>query len=388
MYTWNFQYVSKVRLAETFQQLSLNDQRGDILIRIHTSIHLKEEAVDLAKFIKNMVPNAQIFGTSTSAVINSGRIANNQCLISVSQMTKAKIKTALFPAFDPISGRAAGADELCRQIADSLVTADTRLMLAFFTPKYQEIYRFVEKSNEYFPDIQMTGGVANLPDFNRKLAREAGFLFNENGWSEDGLLVAAFSGKKFDALSSFSSGVQAVGRDHVITKAIGGCILEVDNVDAAREYRIGIGEELYEHSDLANLFPIVYSDADDVPVYMVYYPDEAPGNLISPKDPGYEAEYAAHPEVDPSVSGELVVLNHNVIPGRKVKRAFIYDKKIVADNRMLFRRIENFEKVETIFAYACVMRNRLYPKCVKWELSVYSNSNFSGCIYMLILVYS
>ena len=49
MFTWNFQYISKKRLSETFRQLMLNPQKGDILIRIHTAIHLEEEAVDLAK---------------------------------------------------------------------------------------------------------------------------------------------------------------------------------------------------------------------------------------------------------------------------------------------------------------------------------------------------
>ena len=87
MFTWNFQYVSKTILAETFNQLMLNSNQGDILIRIHTAIHLEEEAVDLARFIKNLVPSAKIFGTSTSAVIHMGKLVQNQCVISVTQMS-------------------------------------------------------------------------------------------------------------------------------------------------------------------------------------------------------------------------------------------------------------------------------------------------------------
>ena len=45
MFTWNLQYISKNRLAEAFDQLMLNPRNGDILIRIHTAIHLENEAV-------------------------------------------------------------------------------------------------------------------------------------------------------------------------------------------------------------------------------------------------------------------------------------------------------------------------------------------------------
>ena len=86
VFTWNFQYISKARLAETFGQLRLSAEAGDILVRIHTAIHVEEEAVDLARFIAKLVPGAHIFGTSTSAVIGWGRLIRNQCVISVTKM--------------------------------------------------------------------------------------------------------------------------------------------------------------------------------------------------------------------------------------------------------------------------------------------------------------
>ena len=74
MFTWNLQYISKTRLSDTLNQLMLNSRKGDIIIRIHTAIHLAEEAVELAAFIKNIIPRAHIFGTSTSAIILGGRL--------------------------------------------------------------------------------------------------------------------------------------------------------------------------------------------------------------------------------------------------------------------------------------------------------------------------
>ena len=86
MFTWNYQYISKARLATSLEQMGLQPEKGDILIRIHTAIHLQDDAVELARFIKTIVPEAKIVGTSTSAVINRGKLAMNQCVISVTQM--------------------------------------------------------------------------------------------------------------------------------------------------------------------------------------------------------------------------------------------------------------------------------------------------------------
>lgn len=100
MFTWNLQYISRARLAETISQLMLGTQRGDILVRIHTSIHKENEAVELAGFIKELIPNANIFGTSASATIMKGHLSQNQCLISITQMQTGTIRSAMIPVFD------------------------------------------------------------------------------------------------------------------------------------------------------------------------------------------------------------------------------------------------------------------------------------------------
>ena len=358
----------------------LNANMGDILIRIHTAIHIPEEAVDLAKFIVNLVPGAKIFGTSTSSVINLGRVTKNQCVISVTQMDDGVIKTARISTFDAEKDMPVGANELCELVRDAVVSDDTKLLLTFLTPGYFDAYKFVDKTNECFPGVQMIGGVADDVDFSMKASTDSGFVFDENGWSDEAIILAAFGGSRFDALSSCASGVQDIGEDHEITDSLGCCILDVNGSDAAREYRIGIGDELMEHGELANLFPVVYSDVPDIPIYLHYYANESLENVLPKNDPWNKADYEAHPDIDSKKGRELVLTNHNLIIGRKMRRAFIYDRKIVADNRALFRRIENFEKSETIFAYACTLRHQLFPNCVKWELSAYENSNMCGCV--------
>lgn len=379
MFTWNFQYISKARLAETFEQLRLNSQVGDILIRIHTAIHLEDEAVDLARFIAKLVPGAHIFGTSTSAAICWGKLIPNQCVISVTQMSKGSVRTALLPTF-ALDGSALATDELCRNVKDAVIDEDTKLMLTFLTGKYLDVYSFVEQCNDYFPGVQMIGGLANTSEINLKKFLDSGFVFNENGWSNKGIILAAISGSEVESYSSYATGVQAIGEDCEITDTFGTCILSIDGKDAASEYRIGVGDQLVDRPELTNLFPYVYSQASDIPIFVRFSDDQSIEESFPKDNIVNKPLYEAHPDIDTCAKREMINANHNVSVGKKLKRAFIYDRKIIADNRTLFRHIENFEKAETIFGYSCIARSMIYSNCVKWELSAYENSNMCGCI--------
>ncbi len=380
MFTWNFQYVSKAKLADTFNQLMLNYHKGDILIRIHTAIHLEEEAVELARFIKNIVPGAQIFGTSTSAVINWGRVARNQCVVSVTQMSGGHVKAMLLPTYDEEGRVPLPVDTLCKNVKDAVIDEDTKLMLTFLTGKYQNVYKFVERCNDYFPGVQMIGGLANTSDINLRKFLDSGFVFNENGWSDKGIVLAAISGKNVESYSSYATGVQVIGEELEITDTFGTCILSIDGKDAATEYRRGVGDELKERPELTNLFPFVYSDAADIPIFVRFSDDHSINDVFPEDNPVNDEAYKKHPGIDGTKKIEMINANHNVEVGKKIKRAFIYDGKIISDNRALFRRIENFEKAETIFGYSCIARSMIYSNCVKWELSAYENSNMCGCI--------
>jgi len=379
MFTWNFQYISKKRLAVAFEQLMLRQENGDILVRIHTAIHSESEAVELAKFISALVPGAHIFGTSTSAVINGGKLSPDQCVISVTQMDKGTVRTALLPTFDE-DDRPLTPDTLCENVRDAVISDDSKLMLTFLTSKYLDVYSFVDRCNKYFPGVQMIGGLANTSEINLRKFIDAGFIFNEKGWSNKGIIVASISGKSVDSYTSCATGVQVIGGESEITDTFGTCILTLDGKDAATEFIRGTGAELTKRPELTNLFPYVYSDAQDIPVFVRYSDDMSISEMFDRNSPMNAVNYGIHQELDVDAKRPMINANHNVIVGKKLKRAFIYDRKIIADNHALFRHVENFEKAETIFAYSCIARSMIYSNCTKWELSAYANSNMCGCI--------
>ncbi|MCR5337088.1 MAG: EAL domain-containing protein [Lachnospiraceae bacterium] len=353
MFTWNLQYISKTRLADTLRQLMIDSEKGDILIRIHTAIHTADEAVDLAAFVKGVVPGASILGTSTSAVIHEGKLHPDQCLISVTQMERAGLKAVRLSIPKDVPAREddpkASARQLCQEIKDTIVQGDEGFLLTFFSAGYRDVKRFVEVSNEIMPGFQMIGGIAGGMNLAGSEQANRGFIFDETGWSASGVIAACFGGQQLSAVGSMVTGVQIVDEELKITKAEDNVILGIDNTASSEKYRAGIGDAVRKNPELSFLFPLVYVDHKNVP-FMFGYTDEG------------------------------LRTNHNIDVGETLKRGFIYDKKIIADNRSAFNRIETFEKAETIFGYSCRDRSRLYPNSVMWELSIYENSNISGCL--------
>ena len=186
MFTWNLQFVSKKRLEDTLNQLMISSEdRNDILVRIHTAIHTADEAVDLAAFIKGLIPNAQILGSSTSAIISGGKLMHDQCLISISQMDEGNVHAARIPV-EEADGRTVTAEALCTSTANLMIRDNTKLLFAFSPKHYLDIERFVELCNNQMPTVQMIGGVTDWSD----LIGDTGFVFDENGWSEQEIILS------------------------------------------------------------------------------------------------------------------------------------------------------------------------------------------------------
>ncbi|MBR6401919.1 MAG: EAL domain-containing protein [Eubacterium sp.] len=380
MFTWNFQHISKNRLVETFEQLKLDESDGDILVRIHTASHFPDEAVELARYIKSLVPDAKIFGTSTSAIISNGKLIPDQCLISITQMSRGHIRTARFSTLKNHTDNQMAYNELCEKVKEAVIGEKTKFLLTFLTAGYFDVYRFVEKSNELFPGVKMFGGLADGPGSGLSTEPQYSFIFDENGWDDDGIILAAIDGGSVDSLCLYATGVEPIGEEMEVTDTFSTLVMEVNGIDAGKRYEMGIGSGIGNNPNLTCLFPFAYVDSPDFPVYVSYIENKSIEDIFPKSNPANRKFYDEHPDIDTKEKKAFIKANHYVKKGQKFRKAFIFDKKIISDNRALFRKIESFEKAETIFAYSCIVRSTVYSNCVKWELSAYENSNMSGCI--------
>lgn len=379
MFTWNFHYISKARLSETLRQLNLPSKKGEVLVRIHTAIHLADEAVDLARFIKNIVPNATIFGTSTSSVINGGRYAQNQCIISVSLMDDRKIRSQMIPYMDAENDSIVPAKLICGQIKHELIEDDTKLLLTAISGKYMDSMVFIDRCNDTFPGLPMMGGVVSSNTSTMAELTKDGFVFNEETWSAHAILLVSFSGNELESFVSCATGIQVIGEEEEITDTFRSALLTIGNQDAVSAFTFGLPELLDDFPRMRLLLPYVYTDLEEVPVYMDYCPDTSLQVLFPKDEPQNVQDYAIRSDIDVEVERNLLCTQYSIQPGNKIRRAFIYDEKVASDNRLMFRRVESFEKAETIFAYTGFVRMTNFKNFTKWELSAYENSNACGC---------
>ena len=125
--------------------------KGDILVRIHTAIHKPDEAVELARFIKDIIPGAHILGTSTSAIISGGKLIGDQCVISITQMSEGSIRCARIPVTDEAG--IVPPSRLIEKVKQAVIGDDTKEMLIFFTEMYRDINHFVDQSNTELPGV-------------------------------------------------------------------------------------------------------------------------------------------------------------------------------------------------------------------------------------------
>jgi len=369
--------MSKVRLAETLKQLNLNAKEGSVLIRIHTAIHLEDEAVDLAKYIKSIVPQALILGTSTSAVIYQGKCLQNQCVISVTQMSSGVVKAGMFPLYDEKAGRWVPALDLAQDVKEKLIREDSRLLLTFFTPSYRDVSYFVVESNDVIPGVQMIGGITDHANVN---AQKNGFVFNENGWSDSAAILASFSGPDLESFTSCANGVQAVGKENEITDLFQSVILSINGRNPDETFWLGTLGGLAESRHISGLFPFVYTEAEDISVYLRSVRNKSLLEVVDKNDPVNRVAYEERCDLDEDTRRDMLYTNCYLKKGLTIRKGFIYDKKIIADNRNVFRRVESFEKSETLFAYANSVRTRIYGNCLKWELTPYEKTNMCGCV--------
>ena len=379
MFTWNFHYISRARLSETLRQLNLSSKKGAILVRIHTAIHLPDEAVDLARFIKTIVPDATIFGTSTFSVINGGRGAQNQCVISVSLMDEGKIHSQMISYVDEENDSIVPSKLICGQIRHELVENNTKLLLTAIAGRYMDAKILIDRCNDMFPGMPMMGGVVCSNASTMSDLTKDGFVFNEASWSAHAILIASFSGDELEDFVSCATGIQAIGEEEEVTDTFRSALLTIENQDAISAFAFGLPELMDEYPKMRLLLPYVYSDMEEVPIFMNYFADTSLQALFPKDDSQNVQEYAIRDDIDAETKRKLLCTQYSIQRGHKIRRAFIYDEKVASDNRLMFRRVESFEKAETIFAYTGLVRTMNFKNFTKWELSAYENSNASGC---------
>lgn len=364
MRTYNHLFESMKVLNEFVDELPLSDAKN-ILIRIHSAVHTKEEMQELANKIRELLPSAQIVGCSTTQVICEGKLYPESCLISITVFESADICTARMNCVDE-RGEWKTGSSLAQEMIQDVVGNQEGFLLIFFPLAYSKIEDFVDAVNESGVKIKMLGGAAYFEDENGNSSTDLAYVLEGTQTSSTDVVMALVTAEELHIYGEYVCGVEAVGKMCEISSH--GCFIdEIDGTDGAEWYANYLGKEvLQENPKLANVFPIVKRDERGIAYYVDYVPEAG----RSPEDKKYYLKSY----------GELK-------NGSNVSLGYFHPQKIYNQVKELFTNIGS-KPTETIFSYDCQSRMNFLHNCASWEIANFYTTDISGALLSGEISYS
>lgn len=318
-----------------------------MLIRIHSALRDSQAVNDIVSYISNSLPNAQITGCSTNAVIFNGRRITNACLVSISIADNCFIKSCTLPCFDghdQISGEEI-AVKLCREL--ELCNKKGQLFV-FIPPKYYQCNAFANKLYELAPDIKIIGGVS----CSNESSASGAFTISRCLSSEINLSAAAVSGDNLKCFENYAVGMEKLTDAVPIDSYKDNVISSVGGKDAYQWMSELFNNKITKKNDKTiNIFPIYRKKLNGSAWNINFnYPDDT-NNDIFITDTIQEGEY--------------------------IGLGYISTNSVVDEVFSLYKRLEKVP-AESVFVYSCALRSHMLQNCSTWELSPLMNTHASG----------
>lgn len=350
MRTYNHQYENIEILNEFLGNITVQGAE-QILIRIHSAIHTKEEMDGLVGQIKQIMPEAHIAGCSALQVIREGKLIPDTCLVSVSVFERADILSGHFSCLGD-NGEWKAGQELGEELVQKISSYDHGFLLIFFPLVYSKIEEFVDTINQSGLSVRMLGGAAYMEDAEGNARADLAYVIDEEGASSSDVTFACIAAPGFHVYGDYVCGFEEVGKQSLIRS--NGCYIEeVDHMRGAEWYSSQLGEEnLNKDPALAHVFPVVKRDGKGIAYYVDYVLEDGRYQLKS--------------------FGELK-------SGSEISLGYFHPQKIFDQVSEVMRNVEQ-QPSESIFAYDCQSRMSLLHNCARWENDNFSTTNISGAL--------
>lgn len=208
------------------KEILLATDNKDVLVQVFSGICDKNVLVNIAKHIGELVPGAQVIGTTTNGEIMNGEISGLKTVVSFSIFKQTEVKLG-FAIKEGISDF-----DLGRTIASKLDNDKARVLILFatgLTVNASQLLKGVQSVNDSLP---VAGG--NAGD---NLENTRCFVFTNDDVTDCGVVAAALLGDSVKATRHSHLGWQAIGKEMTVTRAAGSRIYTIDNLPAYQMYR-------------------------------------------------------------------------------------------------------------------------------------------------------
>lgn len=293
-----------------------SESNSAILVQIFSGICEHNFLESLLMKIKELLPQAQIIGTTTSGEIMNGKVSALNTVLSFSIFKNSTIKTFL----NKQSGKTSF--ELGQSIAEQIDDNLSKVLILFSTGQTvngQQLLKGIESIN---PKIPVAGGIAGDNFINQK-----SFVLSNEGITDCGTASAILSGKNLSIDQHWHLCWIPIGKEMTITKADGVRVYTIDNIPAYQVYQNYLGFEEKSSSIINSIFPLM-SSRHGVEIVRV------PSHVYDDDSIDFLEEMAI---------------------GKKVRFSYAHVDMILDTIDSLIREISD-KSAESIFVYSCALR--------------------------------
>ncbi len=345
-------------LYEDFNQLRIWIERQDInhenqlLVTIHSDSLSSTESVELARYIKQLLPHTSIIGSTVSGVIYHGEIYTQKTLISLKELEYgtafSKIQSTL--GLTP--------NDIAQSIQHFSKKVPTHLGIALFDFSQQDLAEITDTLTTIMPNVRFVGGIAGNMYEDGSVES---FLFDDNGHYTNAYAVTFFSSEYILGYSDIITGHNPISKHFTITKADGVYIDEIEDTPAAQwiEEQLSL-QELAKNSTTneteANIllhFPLVFDDYNSTTRFL-------------------KAE---------KETNQLKLYHAKVQANQNFRIGYVSHLKSVEELQAFCQYLQ-MVSAECIFCYSCLFRKLFAKDIVKWELSAFKDSEICGAFML------
>jgi len=327
MKLFNTLYKSEKSLKDFIVKHHIEEAKA-IFVQIFTAKVDKEYCLDLAKYIKTLLPQAKILGATAGGVISKGITYNNESAISFSLFNNTELLCDFF-SFEE--------EDVVSRIEKELIVSDTKAMVIVSDGLKSNAESFLKQLYERHREIIIAGGRASDNSF------EKTFVFNENSISDNACIVCSFCNETLQTNSDYLLKWTPVGKDMLVTKATGPVLYEIDNMPIIEVYRKYLGDDIVK----------------DLPSSCMPFP------LILHKD----GVLVARDPIAVSEDGLALVFAGVFEEGDIVRFSFANIEELADNLDDVFHRLNELP-VEGVYVYSCVARKALLEEKILGELNV------------------
>jgi diguanylate cyclase (GGDEF)-like protein len=326
MKSFNMIYKDEKALDEYIVIHSIN-KAENLFIQIFSGIVSPDYFMNIAKILKQKLPQANIIGTTTNGEILDVEMLEDSVVIAFSVFERSKV-VSKFYRFDKKFD--------INVIKNDLIFDDTKAMIIFSDGLKSDAENFLKVVYKIKPDMVIAGGRAADKNFKQT------YIFSEEDFSDNGCVIATISGSDLVVNSDYISKWTAIGKEMEVTKTNNNVLYELDGIPIIDIYRKYLGKDVVKNMPISCMpFPLVLNKE----------------GLLVARDPVAVTEDNA------------LIFGGKFEEGDKVRFSFANIENLTDNLDAYFERYQS-RPAEVVYIYSCAARKALLQNKLMDEINI------------------